>query len=647
MMDRDALSLTGTPDSPGATGKSCWFRRLAAALLVAIAMSAFGVPAGAQVTAPTAPTGIVTQPGDRKMSLNWKPRASDGGAPITGFEYQYKAPGDSYPPGWTAVPPEELDPGAEVGALAIVFGLVNGTVYNFRLRAVNSAGAGTPSGDVTGTPEANTPSTFQFPPIEGIPRLPVTVSMEKAQITDGNGMALPLVSGSEAGVGTPRYRIQWQWLRVTDGVEREIPGAVSRGRVTSVRMVGPSDYTLTPADVGSQLKARMRFRDDAGNEEEHVSPLFPSSGTIRPVATCPAPRSTGGAMQVWSREIPIGTPAADLYGVESSVESDLLDDATFTMPSGYVYKIDRIIRATGGEHAGKLLFGLKLALTAMDKHQLMLHVCDEAYPLRDATLQTPNNDYEWPSTADWSTQVTRTIYLSWSPPTLSSAFVEPLGQFVQLRFSENLRLHSLPRASAFTVTADGRAVTVSGVDPVVGVGVFQISVSPAIRRGQAVVVTYTDPTAGDDAKAIQDRAGNDVASFTTGSGDDPAVTNNSTVPQPGQTTATFGAATYVAIEGGADATVTVELSAAPARSVEIPLVVTRRGGATAGDYTGYSGERDVHGQPDGGDVPRDRDRRRGRRWRREPVDPVRGAAGGRVCGPPGGDGGDPGRRRRG
>ena len=55
---------------------------------------------------------------------------------------------------------------------------------------------------------------------------------------------------------------------------------------------------------------------------------------------------------------------------------------------------------------------------------------------------------------------------------------------------------------------------------------------PVIRQGQAVVVTYTDPTAGDDANAIQDTAGNDAATFTTGMDGVPAVTNNSIVTTP-------------------------------------------------------------------------------------------------------------------
>ena len=49
-------------------------------------------------------------------------------------------------------------------------------------------------------------------------------------------------------------------------------------------------------------------------------------------------------------------------------------------------------------------------------------------------------------------------------------------------------------------------------------------------------------------------------------------------------TVSFGAATYTATEGGDPATVRVELDAAPGRAVEIPLVVTLLGTATAADY---------------------------------------------------------------
>ena len=123
-----------------------------------------------------------------------------------------------------------------------------------------------------------------------------------------------------------------------------------------------------------------------------------------------------------------------------------------------------------------------------------------------------------------------TVAADTTPPTLTSAGVNEAGLFILLGFSENLQLSNLPPASAFTVTAGGSAVTVGGVLPRPGApDVFVITVSPAVRQGQAIVVTYTDPTAGDDATAFQDVAGNDAATFTTGSDGVPAVTNNSTV----------------------------------------------------------------------------------------------------------------------
>ena len=110
-----------------------------------------------------------------------------------------------------------------------------------------------------------------------------------------------------------------------------------------------------------------------------------------------------------------------------------------------------------------------------------------------------------------------------TPPTLERAFVTVGGRHIVLNFFEDLQLRSKrPPASAFTVTADGSAVTVSGflrdsIHPMA----LGISVSPAVRQGQTVVVTYTDPTSGDDA-----------ASFTTGSGGVPVVINESSVGSP-------------------------------------------------------------------------------------------------------------------
>ena len=117
-------------------------------------------------------------------------------------------------------------------------------------------------------------------------------------------------------------------------------------------------------------------------------------------------------------------------------------------------------------------------------------------------------------------------------PTLTSAVVNETGQLIQLQFSENVDRSNLPPASAVTVTAGASPLTITGVTvppPAGGLDKYWVLVTPAIRQGQAVIVTYTDPTAGNDANAIQDTAGNDAASFTTGSDGVPAVTNGSTL----------------------------------------------------------------------------------------------------------------------
>ncbi len=91
-------------------------------------------------------------------------------------------------------------------------------------------------------------------------------------------------------------------------------------------------------------------------------------------------------------------------------------------------------------------------------------------------------------------------------------------------------LHKIPYTlpdSAYTVTADGVALpAASGGNPALLALSFQ---TVRIRQGQTVVITYTDPTTGNDTLAIQDAAGNDAASFTTGMNSVPAVINNSTL----------------------------------------------------------------------------------------------------------------------
>ena len=103
-----------------------------------VATAVFGAPAAPSVTA-TAGNGQVT--------LSWTNPSDDT---ITGYEYQQREEGGTWPNGWTSI--------ANSASLTeyAVTGLTNGTAYEFQVRAVSDAVMGTPSGTVSATPLAAT-----------------------------------------------------------------------------------------------------------------------------------------------------------------------------------------------------------------------------------------------------------------------------------------------------------------------------------------------------------------------------------------------------------------------------------------------------------------------------------------------------------
>ena len=92
---------------------------------------------------------------------------------------------------------------------------------------------------------ANTPATGA-PTITGTARVGETLTAVTSGITDADGLASPTYT--------------YQWIRVdTDSTETDISGATS------------STYTLVVADLGTTIKMRATFEDDAGNSETRTS----------------------------------------------------------------------------------------------------------------------------------------------------------------------------------------------------------------------------------------------------------------------------------------------------------------------------------------------------------------------------------------
>ena len=139
-------------------------------------------------------------------------------------------------------------------------------------------------------------------------------------------------------------------------------------------------------------------------------------------------------------------------------------------------------------------------------------------------------------------RVNGTVIPDTTPPEVVSATVNADGDQVQLVFSEDLVIPASgvvaflnTLAGSFSVTAAGSPLSIGRVSVTAGNAphILTLPVSPDIGQGQAVVLSYTDPTAGDDDVALEDALGHETPSFTTGMSGVPAVTNNSTVDLTG------------------------------------------------------------------------------------------------------------------
>jgi alpha-tubulin suppressor-like RCC1 family protein len=93
----------------------------------------------AGLTVPTVPQNFTATPGDTQVELSWEAPASDGGTAISHYEVSEDG-------GTTWVE-------ASTGTSHTFTGLTNGTMYTFKVRAVNSAGNGEEA-SITATPEA-------------------------------------------------------------------------------------------------------------------------------------------------------------------------------------------------------------------------------------------------------------------------------------------------------------------------------------------------------------------------------------------------------------------------------------------------------------------------------------------------------------
>ncbi|MGA1655949.1 MAG: LamG-like jellyroll fold domain-containing protein, partial [Ilumatobacteraceae bacterium] len=116
------------------------------------------------------------------------------------------------------------------------------------------------------------------------------------------------------------------------------------------------------------------------------------------------------------------------------------------------------------------------------------------------------------------------IFNDTTAPTFQSGSVNAAGTQLTLTYSEALSA-TTAATSAFVVKNVNIPNTVTAV--AVSGSTVVLTLRETIYSGQTVTVAYTDPTAGNDANAIQDSTGNDAATLSATS-----VTNNATAAVP-------------------------------------------------------------------------------------------------------------------
>jgi uncharacterized repeat protein (TIGR02059 family) len=151
--------------------------------------------------------------------------------------------------------------------------------------------------------------------------------------------------------------------------------------------------------------------------------------------------------------------------------------------------------------------------------------------IRDAASNNANLILPTPGATN-SLAANKAIVVDGVVPTYISSAVNAIGTKVILNYSEALN-ETTAAGGTFTVTVAGTIATISSISVVSST--IEITMASRITTGQVVSFTYTDPTSGNDANAIQDAAGNDAATL----GSTP-VTNSSTITKPVFTAPTTG-----------------------------------------------------------------------------------------------------------
>ncbi|MFI5494865.1 fibronectin type III domain-containing protein [Actinoplanes sp. NPDC051859] len=250
--------------------------------------------------APGAPTGLSTQPDDTAAMVIFTPPTDNGGSAITGYEVS-----TNNGVNWATV---QTSVHTNTQRRLSVTGLVNGQLYQVRVRAVNGVGPGTASAAATVTPAAPTPA----------PAAPATAPVATAGISSIT-VSWPAVQGAvnykaEASPGQAFCQVD------APATSCVLGGVAGTAYTVTVVAIGPGGTSL-PSAASNQVTvqepeppatvptdAPLTLTTDKGK----LSLAVPSQQIVV-IGTGFAPFSTA-KVTIYSDPIELGTVTTDANG---------------------------------------------------------------------------------------------------------------------------------------------------------------------------------------------------------------------------------------------------------------------------------------------------------------------------------------------
>jgi titin len=230
------------------------------------------------ISVPGAPTSVAGTAGNSQVTLSWSAPSSSGGGPVTDYVVQYSLDSGT---SWTT-----FNDGTSSSTGAVVTGLANGTVYVFRVAAVNSLGTGNYSSSSAGiTPDNSPPGTPTALTATGWNTF-VELNWTAPANNGGNAITDYIIQYSTDGGSN--------WTTFTDGtsaltsatVTGLVNGTSYTFRVSAVTSAGSSNYGTNSSSVtpsNNPPGAPESLVASAGNTQASLSWGTPASNGGNPI----------------------------------------------------------------------------------------------------------------------------------------------------------------------------------------------------------------------------------------------------------------------------------------------------------------------------------------------------------------------------